>query len=74
MIKVTQGTIRQMIRKGVAEDISKLPFNEAKEYAKNETVFYSVGVYGVNGCIMRDIYTGKYYAIVGRTTALFTCL
>lgn len=72
MFKVQQKEIRDMIKNGVAEDISKLPLKETREYAKNEAVFYSVGVYGVNGCAFRDGSTGKYYVIVGRTPALFT--
>lgn len=74
MIKLTQGAIKSMIKLGLAEDISKLSFNRAKEYARNETIYYSVGKYGVNGCVLFDPYTGQYYAIVGRTIALFTCL
>ena len=61
--------ITHMIETGCAEDIS---YNDGFTRPLNSTViFYSCGVNGVNGVILRDDATGKLYAVRGRCTALY---
>ena len=36
-----------------------------------ETEAYSVGIYGVNGCVCIDKQTGQRYAVIGRSSNLF---
>ncbi len=61
--------IKNMIEIGIVEDVT----------TKNQAFFdkleimekvYSYGVYGMNGCLFKDV-NGKIYAIIGRNTNLW---
>lgn len=74
-IKVTKKTIREFVKNGEATDITNISFKDAEKLRDDEgwldTEFYSMGVYGCNGCVLRGHNTGKKYAITDRTQALF---
>ena len=74
-IKVTRKTIREFVNNGEATDITSISFDDAKKLTADEgwldTEFYSMGVYGCNGCVLRGHNTGNRYAITARTQALF---
>lgn len=74
-IKVTRKTIREFVKNGEATDITNISFDDAKKLTTDEgwldTEFYSMGVYGCNGCVLKGHNTGNKYAITARTSALF---
>ena len=71
MRKYTQKELRQLVRLGIAEDYTNKPSEYAQTLNRLEKVGYSVGVYGLNGGLVRDPETGTLYAIIGRCTNLF---
>ena len=74
-IKVTKKTIREFVNNGEATDITNISFADANKLRDDEgwldTEFYSMGVYGCNGCVLKGHNTGNRYAITGRTNSLF---
>ena len=74
-VKVTRKTIREFVKNGEASDFTSISFDEAKKLTADEgwldTEYYSMGVYGCNGCVLRGHNTGNRYAITGRTNSLF---
>lgn len=67
MRKTTLKEIRNAVRLGLAVDITS-----AAEVPTNyEKIAYSVGVYGLNGCLIQDRTTGEMYAVTARSTNLF---
>ena len=71
MRKYTQKELRQLVLLGVAEDYTNKPSECAQALNRLEKVGYSVGVYGLNGGLVRDPETDTLYAIIGRCTNLF---
>ena len=74
MKKYTQREIKNLVADGIAEDITRRSFSEIQELraaASLEKVGYSAGIYGMNGGILKDMNSGKLYAITARTSALF---
>lgn len=72
MRKYTQKALRELVRLGAAEDITRLGFEEMRDFlhAHNlDRVGYSSGVYGINGGLLQDTQTGQLYAITARNTA-----
>ena len=74
-VKVTRKTIREFVNNGEAIDITNISFADANKLRDDEgwldTEFYSMGVYGCNGCVLKGHNTGNRYAITGRTNSLF---
>ena len=74
-VKVTRKTIREFVNNGEATDITNISFADANKLRDDEgwldTEFYSMGVYGCNGCVLKGHNTGNRYAITGRTNSLF---
>ena len=74
-VKVTRKTIREFVKNGEAKDITSISFDDAKKLTTDEgwldTEFYSMGVYGCNGCLLKGHNTGNRYAITNRTSSLF---
>ena len=74
-VKVAKKTIREFVNNGEATDITNISFADAYKLKDDEgwldTEFYSMGVYGCNGCVLRGRNTGKRYAITNRTQSLF---
>lgn len=58
-----------------AEDITYISFNDMNELRKKEGYFneivYSMGTYGVTGCVIQGNNSGKMYKITNRTSAIF---
>ena len=79
-LKVTQKTIRNYLNECVFDpdgtiDCTHMGTDDYRRIMKEEgwldEIAYSVGVYGCNGVLFIGHNTGKYYVIVGRSTALF---
>lgn len=74
-VKVTRKTIREFVKNGEATDITNISFDDAKKLTADEgwldTEFYSMGVYGCNGCVLRGHNTGNRYAITSSAQSLF---
>ena len=74
-IKVTRKTIREFVNNGEAVDITNISLDDSKKLTADEgwldTEFYSMGVYGCNGCVLRGHNTGKRYAITNRAQSLY---
>jgi hypothetical protein len=74
-IKVTKKTIKEFVNNGEAKDITNISFDDSKKLTADEgwldTEFYSMGVYGCNGCVLKGRNTGNRYAITDRTQSLF---
>ncbi len=67
MDKITVKELRRLVKIGAAEEIT-----ECKQITESvKQIRYSSGVYGLNGALLRGRETGKLYAIIGRTSALF---
>lgn len=73
MMRTTQKALRQNVAAGITHDITGYEFEEAKALYNAhvlETIAVSVGVYGLNGALIRDE-EGELYAITARTSTLF---
>ena len=74
-VKVTKKTIREFVKNGEATDITNISFVDAYKLKNDEgwldTEFYSMGVYGCNGCVLIGHNTGNRYAITNRAQSLF---
>ena len=64
---MTQKELRRLIRNGAAESIKQC----GQIHEPTTTIGYSSGLYGCNGVLLRGNKTGKLYAIIGRTPAMF---
>lgn len=71
MKKQTQKFIKDMVRINLATDITTA--DTASYIHIDEKIFYSVGVYGVNGLLFRGT-DGNLYAITARSSQLFRYL
>jgi hypothetical protein len=72
MKRYTQKELREMVRLNMAHDITQYDFDQMAAFLKShnlEKIGYSRGLYGVNGCLLRDIETGEYYASTARNCA-----
>lgn len=67
MEKMTQKELRRLIRNGAAENITQC----GQIHEPITQIGYSSGLYGCNGGLLRGDKTGKLYAIIGRTSAMF---
>lgn len=63
--------LRDLVRRGVAEDYTNKPSEYIYTLRRLEKVGYSTGVYGINGGLLEDPETGHLYAIIGRCSNLF---
>lgn len=75
MEKYTQKQLKELVKNGIAKDIT---YADNEEYEKIRdiegnliTIGYSHGVYGTNGLLIKGYATGTLYAITARSTALF---
>ncbi len=67
--KISQKTIKQLVKEGAATDIDKM----AKRPKKSELDLLGVskGASGMNGALFRHTKTNKLYAITARNSTLF---
>ena len=73
MKKYTRKAIREFVTMGLATDITNYGFEEMDNFLKShdlQKVCYSIGLYGLNGGLLKDCKTGELYAITARNTAL----
>ena len=71
--KYTQSDIKELIRKGAATDITNWSDEQITELRRKhsiELVGTSLGVYGPNAGLYRDVDTGELYAVRARNTVL----
>lgn len=75
MTQYTQKQLKEMVKDGVATDISHGTNETRKEIEKQEEwyqqVGYAGGLYGCSGKLLQGHKTGKLYAITGRTQAIY---
>ena len=72
MRKYTLRELKDLVRCGMAHDLTNAPAAEVKEQWKHcEKIGYSSGIYGINGGLIQNTETGEYYAITARNSNLF---
>ena len=75
MKKYGQREIKALVKNGTAIDISNHGNNDREALEAREgwldKVGYSIGLYGLNGGLLKGHNSGTLYAITARTTALF---
>jgi len=72
--QVRQKDIRAELTYGTAlplDEARKLVESGQRKYHDFENVCFSLGVYGINGLMIRDTTTGQLYADAARTTNCF---
>lgn len=72
MIRTNQKALKRHVAAGIAHDITQYTFEEAAALHRVhtlETIAVSVGVYGLNGALLKDE-SGKLYAITARNSTL----
>ena len=72
--KITQGSIKRLIKEGAAIDLGEIYAKKAKnntqpKASEFETIGVSYGTYGMNGALLMR--KGKLYGIPSRSSALF---
>ena len=74
-MKFTQKQLREMVKNGIAVDITNGNNEKRNELEKVEgwleDVGYASGIYGCNGRLLKGHNSGKLYAITARTSAIF---
>ncbi len=70
LYKTSQKEIKNLIKSGVARDITVASDSSLKQIGRLEKVSYSHGTYGINGAVFRDK-KGKLYAVKSRAGKLF---
>lgn len=72
MIEYTLSQIKDLVKKGYAQDITAAPVPEVLEIGNRcEPIGYSFGVYGINGGLLQDRTSGESYAVTARNSTLF---
>lgn len=77
MEKYTQKQLKNMVKRGIATDVSWVGSNESRKKAMAEEpdgydqVGYSNGIYGINGMLFKGRTTNKLYAITSRCSAIY---
>lgn len=75
MTKYTQKQLREMVKYGIAENVSNYGCKEINELKEKEgwleQVGYASGIYGCNGQLLKGHNTGNLYAITSRTQAIY---
>lgn len=75
--KITQATIKRLVKEGAAVDLNALYLKNAANPSKLpkptefEVLGISVGSVGRNGALLKHKKTGKMYGITSRSSALF---
>lgn len=67
MIKTTQKAIKEFMRDNNVIDITRMGCNEIP--APEKRLFYSSGVYGLNGCVYES--GGRLYGTATRCSSVF---
>ena len=69
-MQVTLSVIKHLIRTGAAVDITNSDRIDRRPL-NSTIVFYSSGINGLNGIVIRDNVNGQLYAVAGRVSNLF---
>jgi hypothetical protein len=69
-MQVTLSVIKHLIRTGAAIDVTN-DKSITRRPPFTTIVFYSSGINGLNGLVMRDDTNGQLYAVAGRVSNLF---
>lgn len=73
MKKYTQKQLKELVKQGIAIDITNYSFIQTNELLNNidiEKIAYSRGINGLNGGLFKDNKTNKLYAITARNSTL----
>jgi hypothetical protein len=70
-MQITLSAIKHMIRTGAAIDVTNDKTITRRPY-NSTIVFYSTGINGLNGIVLRNDENGQLYAVAGRVSNLFT--
>lgn len=70
MMKYTQKQLKELVKSGVAVDVTNVDGRGAipEDYRQ---IGYSSGVYGCNGMLLQGCESGALYAVTARTTAIY---
>lgn len=75
MRKFTQKKLREMVRVGMAVDISNGTHDTRREILAKEgylnQIGYASGWYGCSGKLLQGDNTGQLYAVIGHVSALY---
>lgn len=71
MEKILQREIKNGVRAGYFTDITNASDKDLPNFYDVDTIAYSVGIYGINGGLLRHRQTGEIYAITCRASNLF---
>lgn len=75
MTKYTQKELRELVNRGLAQDITKGTNETRNEILSIEgwlnQIGYASGIYGCNGLLFVGNTTGKLYAVTSRTSAIY---
>lgn len=69
-MQVNLSVIKHLIRTGAAVDITNADGITRRPY-NSTIIFYSSGINGLNGIVLRNDENGQLYAVVGRVSNLF---
>lgn len=69
-MQVNLSVIKQLIRTGAAADITNAD-GITRRPDNSTVVFYSAGINGLNGIVIRNDETGQLFAVAGRVSNLF---
>lgn len=70
-MQVSLSVIKHLIRTGAAVDVTN-DDTITRRPVNSTIVFYSSGINGLNGLVLRDNVNGQLYAVAGRVSNLFT--
>jgi hypothetical protein len=70
-MQITLSAIKHLIRTGAAIDVTN-DKSITRRPLNSTIIFYSSGINGLNGIVMRDNTNGQLYAVAGRVSNLFT--
>lgn len=75
MRKYTLKQLKNLVNNGLAVDLTNGNNDTYKELMKKESylsqVGYAIGIYGLNGKLLKGDKTGTLYAITARSSALY---
>ena len=69
MKRYTQKALRELVNKGLAEDVT-MAHNREAIVERYEQIGYALGVYGTNGKLLRGE-SGQLYAVTKATSAIY---
>ena len=71
MTKYTQKQLREMVKNGVAVDVTNAQSRAEAVPEDYKKIGYSLGVYGRNGLLLQGCESGTLYAVTARSSAVF---